>query len=212
MKTVFLGDSITAGENNNDTSFVDYFLGTTYNLGISGTTIGEYSIYPVDGNSLLSLINRHRLLIEKADVIFIEYGINDVASVMCGFVTEQTVIISFIKALDAIKQINSKARIIFLTISNALTIQQKDLISSYGKLQCDYLENVYFKNFRFNFPESVWVLTYISIIKGIQKTGIEMVSIYDDRFVNEFLSDDFIHPNNNGHLQIAKTLESIFRA
>ena len=115
---LFFGDSLTAGENNNNISFVDYVKGNTMNLGISGTTIGEYSIYPVDGNSLLGVINRNQNAIKTSDKIFLEYGCNDVAAIMCGFATIQIVTVSLVKAIDWIKQLNPRCKIYFLALGD----------------------------------------------------------------------------------------------
>lgn len=56
MKVVFFGDSLTVGEGNKNISFADLAFqdATKVKLCESGSTVGEYSIYPVDGNSLLS--------------------------------------------------------------------------------------------------------------------------------------------------------------
>ena len=66
MKNLFFGDSLTSGENNDGKSFVEY-IPHSEKVGVSGTTIGEYSIYPVDGYSLLSQIPRNIEKIKKAE-------------------------------------------------------------------------------------------------------------------------------------------------
>lgn len=72
LKLLFIVDSFTIGENNNFTSYVQY-LDMTYNstrLGVPGSTIGEYSLYLVDGFSLLSQIDKYKDGISKAHAIF----------------------------------------------------------------------------------------------------------------------------------------------
>lgn len=155
---LFFGDSLTAGENNNDTSFVDYVKGNTMNLGISGTTIGEYSIYPVDGNSLLGVINRNQNAIKYADKIFLEYGCNDVAAIMCGFATIQTVTVSLVKAIDWIKQLNPVCKIYFLALGD------EGAINTFAGNECYYLENDYFSKFDFKFPISVFLIHIIKFL------------------------------------------------
>ena len=95
----------------------------------------------------LAGIDKYKSQIELADLIFIEYGSNDVSAIMCGFTTFQTAIVSFVKALDGIRQLNPKVEIKFLTIS----LDHK-IIYKHSKLQCDYLSNEYFKGFDFKFP------------------------------------------------------------
>lgn len=196
---IFFGDSITAGENNNNISFADYVEGDNLNLGISGTTIGEYSIYPVDGNSLISVIRRNQDIIKKANKIFIEYGCNDVASIMCGFATVQTVSVSFVKAIDWIRQLNPFCEIYFLALGC------EDAISTFAKNECNYLENDYFFKFDFKFPASVFSEIYSKILINIDKI-CDIIYMFNGEISNDWLSDDGIHPNTAGHIEIASNL------
>lgn len=200
MYTLFLGDSFTSGENNDNISFADYVKGNSHNLGISGTTIGEYSIYPVDGNSLLSIISKNTELISNADKIFIEYGINDVSAIMCGFTTEQHVIISFVKALDWIKQLNPNADIYFLALS-----EDRDIIENFAKLQCTYLKTDYFKFYDFIFPKSIWSTTYVSLIRALAKV-VKVVPMITEFSFEEHIDKDNLHPNDKGYRLIAETV------
>ena len=115
MKVLIFGDSISAGSNSK-VKYSDYFDCEVKNLAVSGTTIGEYSIYPVDGYSLLSLYDKDDY-IKDADVILLEYGINDASAVMCDFTDTNKVMLNFVKVLDGIRQLNSKADIKMLAIS-----------------------------------------------------------------------------------------------
>lgn len=203
---LFFGDSLTEGSNSS-MSFTDY-LDTKFdarNLGVSGTTIGEYSIYPVDGNSLLSQIKKHIDLIKSASDIFIEYGSNDVSAVMCGFATIQTVTVSFVKAVDWIKQLNPDAKIWFLSFGSEYIVRDR------GRSMCDYLENDYFSKFNFTFPLSLYVDTYEKIIYNISKV-CDIINMFDDEMLNdkEYISDDNIHPNEKGHARIAQNILNQF--
>lgn len=206
MINVFFGDSITEGSNC-DISFADYFnpVSITENNGISGTTIGEYSIYPVDGNSLLSVYNKPGGRITAADRIFLEYGTNDVSAIMCGFTSLQTVIVSFIKALDGIKQINPRAKITFLAIS-----LDHDIIYKHSELQCNYLKNDYFKGYDFNFPVNLCTSYYQQLIQAVSKR-IQVIPMIDDiTFFDEnaeCISNDNLHPNRKGHYIIAENIK-----
>lgn len=93
-KLLFIGDSFTAGENNNFISYAQY-LDKNYDstqIGVAGTTIGEYSLYLVDGFSLLSQIQRYKDDISKAGTIFLEYGINDISSMLGNKVSYQQIL------------------------------------------------------------------------------------------------------------------------
>lgn len=202
MKVTFFGDSFTSGEGNDNFSFVEQLPFIVRNYGVSGTTIGEYSIYPVDGNSLLSVIPRHSDQIKNSDIVCLEYGINDTTAIMCGFTTLQRVIISFVKALDSIKQINPRCKIVFLSLSN-----NDIIIKEYAELQCAYLECEYFKDYDFNMPETFWANTYISLIEAIKKSCEVIPMITYENFFDEYLSDDKVHPNNEGYERIARVVE-----
>lgn len=201
MSFVFFGDSLTEGDNC-DTRFTEYLPceWDVWNFGVSGTTIGEYSIYPVDGNSLLSQIEKHKDDIKCASNIFIEYGSNDVSAVMCGFATIQTVVVSFVKAVDWIEQLNPDARIIFLAFGSQEVVKNK------SENMCNYLERDYFSKFDFKFPASVYVSTYNKIICEISKV-CDIMYMFDNEMTDiKYLSDDNIHPNSVGHKRIAENI------
>ena len=200
---LFFGDSLTEGSNC-EHSFTDYLPceWDVYNLSVSGTTIGEYSIYPVDGDSLLGQISKHTEGIKCASDIFIEYGSNDVSAVMCGFATIQTVIVSFVKAIDWIKQLNPDVTIHFLGIIDDAIIMNR------AEKMCDYLKNDYFKSFNFNFPVNIYVAYYKQIIDNISKV-CDIITMFDAAMLNDmdsYISDDNIHPNELGHKRIADNI------
>ena len=204
-KIICFGDSILAGSNSK-TKFTDYFQDDktmVINKGISGTTIGEYSIYPVDGNSLLSIYNKDSI-IKDADTIILEYGINDVTAIMCGFTDFDKVMISFIKALDGIRQLNPRAEIKFLSISD-----NNETLLRYAILQCCYLQEEYFVNYDFNFPASKWADLYRYLIDSVSKSVTVIPMIHTTEFIDKYISSDLIHPNEDGHRLIAVNIEKL---
>ena len=196
---IFFGDSFTAGETCEDGSFDDR-IGNSKNFGVSGTTIGEYSIYPVEGNSLLSKISGCEYFFRHANNIYIEYGINDVSAILCGFTTLQTVIISFVKAIDWIKQINPRANIIFLSLSN-----NRDIINMFAKSQCDYLSNDYFKGYNFQIPVSLWQDNYEKLIEAVSKR-VKVIQMFDTIYWETEIGEDGLHPNDKGYAHITRNL------
>jgi len=198
---IFFGDSITEGANciTPFTQLIPFSL----NKGVSGTTIGEYSIYPVDGYSLMRKYDCSE--IREADTVFLEYGINDVTAIMCDFITLQKVIVSFVKVLDGIKQVTN-ADIKFLSIAEPYSV----IINKYAALQCDYLSNNYFKEYDILFPASYWADMYNQFIKAVSKRLPIIPMIEDAKFFDfeaECMSDDNLHPNDKGHYIIAETIK-----
>lgn len=206
MKVVFFGDSFTEGDIDSGYSFADFVdmpskeSTTTYVSGIGGTTIGEYSIYPVDGYSLLERLKSDNSW-RDADYIFLEFGINDVSAILAGFVSEKVVLVSFVKALDFIKQINPKAEIIFLSLS-----YMDSIIRETALLQCHYLKEDYFKGFDFDIPQTLWYNNYKTLVNKISTICRVIPMIDYDCFYDEYLSYDNLHPNVGGYKVIGKTI------
>ena len=200
MSIIIFGDSISAGQNSK-VKYSDYFEREVINKAVSGTTIGEYSIYPVDGYSLLSLYNKDTR-IKDADTILLEYGINDATAIMCGFTDDNKVMLNFVKALDGIRQLNPNAKVKLLAIS-----LNSNVILNYASLQCDYLENDYFRNYDFTFPISVWADNYKYIVDGMSRSIEVIPMIHDTDFLDKYISSDGIHPNEDGHRVISMNVE-----
>lgn len=202
MNLLFFGDSLIAGENS-QYSFTDCITKhRVQNRSVSGTTIGEYSIYPVDGYSLLRQIGKYEEDIKRADFIFLGYGNNDVSAIMCGFATVQTVSVSLIKAVDWISQINKDAHIIFLAPGS------KEIIHNRSKAMCEYLELDYFCNFTFKFPVSVYESNYQALLDNVKYT-CDILHLFDDDMlenIQDYISNDGIHPNEKGQSRIADNL------
>lgn len=209
MKTTFFGDSLTAGECNDSRSFVKFFAEENKEiekgiLAISGTTIGEYSVYPVDGDSFLSVLYRNRSVVEEADVIVIEYGINDVSSLFLGNVTMTQVLISVVKALDYISQVNPKAKIYWLK-----PIADRHLIEEFAKhhvkyLYEDYLHGIYTAN---NDAPFRWADLYERVFHLISRLVPVIAGISDLPELKDLFASDYIHFNDKGHQKLARVLE-----
>lgn len=199
---LYFGDSITEGENNHGISYTDFTNDRSVNLGVSGTTLGEYSIYPVDGHSLLGTIKANTARISGCTHIFIEYGCNDVAAIMCGFATVKTVTVSLVKALDWLHQLNKQAHIHFLAIGT----KNSEVIKTFAESECNYLANEYFSDFDFLFPPSKFEQVYFEILDNVEKV-CDIIYMFDDNtFSMELLSSDGIHPNTKGHKVIAESI------
>ena len=135
-KLLFIGDSFTAGENNNGISYVNY-LDKKYDyiqLGIPGSTIGEYSLYLPKGYSLLSQINKYKDTIAKVDTIYLEYGINDISSLLANKISYQEILDTLDKVISTLRQINPNAKIKFLVLS-----LDNEVIISYANNHHEYL-------------------------------------------------------------------------
>ena len=204
-KIICFGDSLLEGSCSK-TRYTDYLQDENtkiVNKGISGTTIGEYSIYPVDGNSLLSIYAKDDR-IKDADTIILEYGSNDVTAIMCGFTDIDKVMISFVKALDGIRQLNPTANIKFLSVSD-----NDRVLLRYAELQCLYLEEEYFVNYDFKFPISKWADTYKYLVDAISKSVPVIPMIFDESFIDKHIASDNLHPNEDGHRIIATNISKL---
>ncbi len=130
-KLLFIGDSFTAGENNNFISYVQY-LDKSFDstqIGVPGTIIGEYSLYLPKGYSLLSQIEKHKDTIAKVDTLYLGYGINDISSLLANKISYQEILDTLDKAISILRQINPNAKIKYLVLSN-----DKEVISTYGRI------------------------------------------------------------------------------
>lgn len=201
-KVVFLGDSLTSGDNNQGKSFVDYISGDfdIVKLGVSGTTMGEYSIYPVDGYSLLFQIRRHENAIKSADVIVLEYGVNDTTAGIVGNVSFVQELIAFVKAVDAITQLNPKAKLLFLSLS-----QDKKTLDFYALCQERYIETDYLYGYArtvcMMFEE--WTGWYEKLISAIERK-VEVIPMIDNKnWMLEYMDADDLHPTDEGYRLIA---------
>ncbi len=191
---VFLGDSLTSGENNNNKSFVEYLNIDAINLGISGTCIGDYSLYPVGKSNLIDILQQNAESIQCTNYIFLEYGCNDVSSIVVKNTTLQKVKIELIKCLDYIHQINPTAEIYFITLG-------KCNIKTFAQAQVNYLKNEYL-----HFPRissHTWILTYKKFNKFINQICSNVVCLTDTKLCEDELDTDKLHPNAVGYKRIA---------
>ncbi len=201
---LFFGDSLTSGENNGFTGYVEYLeklIGEScINLGVSGTCIGDYSLYPVGQTNLLQLLYKNEDTIRKADKIFLEYGANDISSICAGFTTLNVVEIELIKSLDFIRQLNNKAAIYFVTLGKNSW--------SMARGQSDYLNYDYLKYLKPQISDLEWDRKYHEFQLFIEHLPITFIEM--PQLDKEEISDDNIHPNAAGYEKIAKKLSEVF--
>ncbi len=204
---LFFGDSITSAENNNFDGYVEKLkLQNFKNYGVSGTCIGDYSLYPVEDTNLIQLLYKKRDEIKNADRIFIEYGSNDISSIICEYTTLKVVMIEFVKCIDYIRQNNPSCEIYFISLG--------DNLSYFAKGQIEYLKNEYFKNISdllFIKDDLIdkWIETYDEFISYISKMNLKKIEMptFND---NEF-DIDGIHPNDIGYSKISNKLKEILK-
>ncbi len=201
---LFFGDSITSGENNKFKSYVEKLnLKDSINLGVSGTCIGNYSIYPVGETNLIQLLYKETKRIKQADKIFLEYGSNDISSICLGYTSLNTILIELNKCLDLIKQTNPKCEIYFLLLG--------ENIKTFCLGQINYLKNDYLKDIStLVFPSTAktnltWLANYkkfSSLIKKMIPNTIEfpLLGMTD-------LEQEQLHPNNKGYEKIAAKIK-----
>lgn len=214
---VFIGDSLTSGENNNFRSYAHIVKEKTdYNvsvLGVSGACFGDYSIYPVK-DTLFTLVDTNTEVIRDADYLFIEFGINDTAAVAMGYVDLNKVYISIVRAVDYIKQLNKDVKLTFLLV---------DVTSEYSLKYLEYLKYDYFKNYptlsdpilRYDSFENCstqndsiyycdWNFAY-RMIRRFITTSFNTIFI-DEAIKSKYLDVDNIHPKEEGYSMIADSV------
>lgn len=204
---LFFGDSITSAENNDFNGYVEKLkLQNFKNYGVSGTCIGYYSLYPVEDTNLIQLLYKKRDEIKNADRIFLEYGSNDISSIICEYTTLKVVIIEFVKCIDYIRQNNPNCEIYYITLG--------DNLSFFASGQIEYLKNEYFNNisdllFTKDSLIDKWIKTYNDFISYISKMNLKMIKfpILND---NEF-DIDGIHPNDIGYNKISNKFKEILK-
>lgn len=205
---LFFGDSIISAENNNFNGIVEKLNNKEcINLGVSGTCIGNYSLYPVGNNNFIDLLYKEEKRIKDADTIFIEYGSNDISSVILNYTTINNVLIELNKILDFIKQVNPKVKIYFITLGkNKYTFCSGQI----DYLRNDYLKDInelVFSNLSNRDLYSKWLENYDlfeEYVKRMIKNVIELP------FLDSFnLDKDNMHPNDLGYEKISKIIKGV---
>lgn len=207
MRVLVIGDSIVSGENNGGKSFVDYLSvdGSVIKIGVSGTTLGEYSLYPVDGYSLLAQIKRYEIAVKQADVILLHYGVNDTSALMIGSVTAKQIAIDYVKALDYLRQLNPTAKIKFLMLTSS-----KEVLAPFARLHCKYLAG-YYQGYDFDIDWRRWYDCYRQV-ESIIRMRLEVVPLVDDyEWMKSHLDVDEIHFTDRGYRVIAERISSMLR-
>lgn len=202
-KLLFIGDSFTAGENNNFISYAQY-LDKNYDstqIGVAGTTIGEYSLYLVDGFSLLSQIQRYKDDISKAGTIFLEYGINDISSMLGNKVSYQQILDKLDQAISTLNQINPNAKIKFLVLS-----LDNEVIISYANNHHEYLTKYFYPDQDINHIKQMWADNYIKLIKDISNRLETIPMILNLNQLKKYFAKNTMHPSKEGYKQIANNI------
>lgn len=215
MNILFYGDSLTSGENNNFVSYVDYFKSelvdkvdslNIINKGISGTTFGDYSIYPVTNGDLL-----HRLMdtpletISKADYIFLEYGLNDSTAIASRYTSIEHVLISLVKCEDFIRQLNLNCKICFIAFDGQFL---ERLIAG----QTKYLKQDYLKCIPDTSITNSSILDAYTTISSVAYSVFDQVASIDVDIDDSYIDDDGLHPNDAGYRYIGEHLANVFQS
>ena len=210
--TLIYGDSLTSGENNDFTSYVNYLGLEDYkNYAVSGTTIGNYSLYPVDKFSLYSIIEKQEemgIFNDDIDRIILAYGVNDITAAAAGNVTFRQVIYALNKVIDLLHQLVPDAEIIYILPTN-----RSGPLNDLCDINYKYLKDNYLKNYHeFADPETFWdmfVSTYFELQRYLLRTFSDRLiyMIEDVDFYKKYIDTDEIHPNDEGYKKIAKNIK-----
>lgn len=178
-KAVFIGDSTTAGTDNDDYSFPDMFresgmFSEVVKIARGGSTIGNYQINEMGaGYSCVEQIEKNASDIVGADFVLLQYCKNDVDAIVEGNVQvgqlsdtqDNTTVIGYIKkAVNMIYNIEPTARIIFLNLT-----RNPNLYNMFG-------DSTYIENLR------IW---NDFVLRVFLEYNIEIINIFDGINLND---------------------------
>ena len=207
-KIVLFGDSLTSGENN-DFQGIGYFTqaNTTVTqdfiyVSESGTCVGDYSIYPVD-SYLFKMLKDNRNTVAEADIIVLEFGINDVMSLLREYTTLEKVHIDLAKCRDFIGQVNPNARAFFVTST-------LDKITEYSAKQVEYVNYDYLKTTMTRQMRSFETLSFENYYKCFIHYAEQLFDIVKLDIFSTTLQhldeDDGLHPDGYGYEILGRQL------
>lgn len=204
-KLVVFGDSLGQGVNNDNYSFVNVLaesgvFGSVVKACVGGATIGPYQTdSAAAGYSLVEQIERHSSDVISADIIMLEYGGNDIFSLLAGNVTigsaddsaaAVTICGYMKKALERIRALNPDARIIWLAFAWNSFAYLRDRNGT------DFAD-----------AELLFEATALKLARPYLSS---VIPIMDGASASDY-SNDGMHPNTDGHKYIAnKILHNIF--
>ena len=173
--------------------------------GCSGTTFGEYSLYPVDGESLSCMVTQSEAFKYRRDIVVLEYGVNDASSVCAGNVSMEIVLNTFRKCVDKIRQLFPNCEIVFLRLSDEA--MRSEAAGQISYLKDDYLSDV-FSVMGVNVSNTNWANRW----EWAYKTIVELAELLCDRSISimnpALISEDGMHPSESGYIDIAQTVHA----
>lgn len=218
---VVFGDSLASGDNNHSKSYIHYLKLDRYHIinnAVSGTTLDNYSIFPVGDNDLLSLADKYKSELKQADAVILSYGFNDILSAALTRTDIVGIIIALSKFVDILGVYNKKARLIFL-YPFALFPDNKDMLPITRFV--DYVMN-YTQLYKLDATGAIRekvldsaVETYRTLVSYIvSSTNMMAFPIFENsqtymKYIDE---KDTLHPSAEGYKHAAKRLKSILRS
>lgn len=209
MFYLFTGDSLTEGCNNGGKGYAHYVKEMTSAVcaidGVSGTTIGSYSPYPVNRYCLASRLDMIASDIRCADAIVLEFGLNDVTAIECGLATFTEVVIAFVSAVDAIRQLNPKAKVYYITIGG------KDVIKAASRFQGAYIREEYLAGYPISFKDKRYATMYACLMNAFSLRAEPLVMFKDVHEYVDHLDSDRLHPDAVGYEIAARNIAEQLR-
>lgn len=199
-KLVVFGDSLGQGVNNDNYSFVDILsesgvFESVTKCCVGGACIGPYQKNSdADGYSLVEQIERYSSDAASADIIMLEYGANDIRSMLARNITmgtagdssTTTTICGYTKkAMERIRELNPDVKIIWLAFS-LNDFEYNRIKSGTGFADAELLfEATALKLAR------PYLASVINAAAGMPSSG---------------MSSDGAHPNTEGHKYVANQI------
>ena len=212
MNIVFIGDSLASGENNNFKGYPYYYKVNHPEhhvdiFGVSGSCMGDYSIYPVKENMYDEVyeLSYHTPIIENADIIFLQYGINDTTALTIGYANFIQVCISIVKTVDMIKQVNNDVRIVFLVPFD----KDSKSLQKFASLHIDYLIYDYLRNYSIHSLSvdiDKWLSCYKELL-GFIENSFEVHYLDKHNIYMSNIDEDNIHLTSLGYKKVAEYID-----
>lgn len=214
-KAVFIGDSIGQGYNNNNYSYIDVaaesgVFKSVIKAAVNGATIGNYSLVSAaSGFDGISQVASNSVNISDSSTthVYIQFGVNDVQSLMAGSVqlgtssdsVSSTTVCGCVRnIIESIYALNHTVNIYFLNIGVTDRIIEMLATSHYEYNSGSFNKDSFIKYYK------RWNSTILPIVKSY---GIPIINIFEDINNNDItksyiFTNDNIHPNNDGHKKI----------
>lgn len=221
-KSIWIGDSLGQGTNNNDYSYIDVanesgLFEEVLKCAQGGSCVGPYQRGPwAKGTSGWEQIEKNQDYIKQCDYVFFEFGGNDWSAVSVGNITigkhtdeagKNTVCGWFKKCFDRIFELNSKTYVTFIDLignDDATTDKLLDNFIAFCATVNEPIDKTKYKKAWHEWNKECTLI--------FEEYNISRVYAYNTNYnfnlktMDALLTTDHVHPNDEGHKRIFRNL------